>query len=81
MQVWPTKGQRVTQSGLEWGMHWTRCGPLAEKDCGLHRGRGGLGRLSGLGGPGAGPGQMNRFLFVIRGKSSGAEGAAWQRPG
>ena len=62
-------------------MHWTRCGHLAEKDCGLHRGRGRLGRLSGLGGPGAGPGQMNRFLFVIRGKSSGAEGAAWQRPG
>lgn len=23
MQVWPTKGQHATRSGLEWGMHWT----------------------------------------------------------
>lgn len=28
-------------------------------------GRGHLGRLPGAGGPGAGPGQMDRFLFVI----------------
>lgn len=71
MQVWPTKGQHATRSGLEWGMHWTLRGHLAERDCSLHRGWGRLGKLSGLGGPGARPRQMNGFLFVIWGRALG----------
>lgn len=54
MHVSPTKGQHVTRRVLEWGVDWTLCGHLSERDCGLHRGWGCLGRLSGLGGPGAG---------------------------